>query len=357
MAPDTPCPGGKRHKRRFYMKKTLIGLMIALCATFLFINQFNVFSQHGDGTGGRQISKEDQAAYQQHMAEAKRLAGEGKNDEAMKEIDKALNYKPNDPDALALQSKITPKINGMVFTEKNPQGYLEYRHKRTGITFILIPGGKFLMGRKPGPGGGEGEIDNPPHEVILSDFLMSKTEVTQGAWRKIMKERKDKTDDSPSFFKAEDDFPVEQVSWEDCQKFIEWSKDMRLPTEAEWEYACRAETSTNFYWGDDEDVEYMWFTKNSGAKTQSTKNRKPNSYGLYDMSGNVAEWCKDWYDAKYYYNSPKENPQGPKTGKLKVMRGGAWKSDAYPCRSDVRSKIDPKTRSSEIGFRCASDVK
>ncbi|MBI5779881.1 MAG: SUMF1/EgtB/PvdO family nonheme iron enzyme [Planctomycetes bacterium] len=339
------------------MKKALIGLMIALCVSFLALSQFEVFSQHGDGTGGRPMTKEEQAAYQEHMNAAKQLASEGKTDEAMKAIDNALRCKPNDPAALALQAKIAPQVKGMAFTTKNPQGYLEYRHKRTGITFVLIPGGKFLMGCKPGPGGGEGEIDNPPHEVSLSDFLMSKTEVPQGAWRKIMKERKDKTDDSPSFFKAEDDFPVEQVSWEDCQKFIEWSKDIRLPTEAEWEYACRAETSTNFYWGDDEDVEYMWYTKNSGAKSQATSTRKLNSYGLYDMSGNVFEWCSDWYDAKYYYNSPKENPQGPKTGKLKVMRGGSWKSPAYPCRSDVRSKIEPNTKSSEIGFRCASDVK
>lgn len=341
------------------MKRALVGLMVALCATFLVLSQFEVFSQHGDGTEGHYVSKEDQAAYQKHMNEAKRLASEGKVNEAMKEIDNALKYRPNDPNALALQSKIAPKVKGMVFEARNPQGYMEYRHKKTGMTFVLIPGGKFLMGRKPGPGEGEGEseIDNPPHEVILSDFLMSKTEVPQGVWLKIMKERKDKSDDSPSFFKAEDDFPVEQVSWDDCQKFLEWAKDIRLPTEAEWEYACRAETSTNFYWGDEEDVEYMWYTKNSESKTQAVSNRKLNNYGLYDMSGNVFEWCKDWYDAKYYYNSPKENPQGPKTGKLKVIRGGSWKSDAYPCRSDVRSKIEPNTRNSEIGFRCASDVK
>jgi formylglycine-generating enzyme required for sulfatase activity len=337
------------------MKRVLIGLMIALGSIFLLVNQFNAFS--ADPCETPQVNKQDQAAYQQHMAEAKRLANEGKIAEAMKEIDNALKYRQNDPDALALQSKIAPKVNGMVFEEKNPQGYLEYRHKKTDMRFILIPGGKFLMGRKPGPGGGEGGIDNPPHEVYVSDFLMSKTEVPQGVWRKIMKERKDKSDDSPSFFKAEDDFPVEQVSWEDCQKFLEWAKNVRLPTEAEWEYACRAETSTNFYWGDDADDSSMWYVKNSEAKTHPTKNRKPNTYGLYDISGNVFEWCQDWYDPKYYYNSPKENPQGPKTGKLKVMRGGAWKSDAYLCRSDVRSKIEPKTRSSEIGFRCASDVK
>lgn len=328
---------------------------MALCAIFLLITQFNVFSS--DPCETPRVSKQDQAAYQEQMNEAKRLAGEGNVNEAMKKIDNALKYKPDDPDALALQTKIAPKINGMVFTAKNPQGYLEYRHKRTGITLVLIPGGKLLMGRKPGPGGGEGEIDNPQHEVTLSDFLMSKTEINQGAWRKIMKERKDKSDDSPSFFKSENDFPVEQVSWNDCQKFMEWSKDIRLPTEAEWEYVCRAETSTNFYWGDDENVEYLWYTKNSEAKTQATSTRKLNNYGLYDMSGNVFEWCSDWYDAKYYYNSPKENPQGPKTGKLKVIRGGSWKSDAYPCRSDVRSKIEPNTRSSEIGFRFASDVK
>ena len=339
------------------MKKALIGLMIVLCAAFLVLSQFKAFSQqHSTDTGRPNVSKEDQAAYQQHMNEARRLAREGKTTEAMSEIDRALEYKPNDADALALQANLAPKINGMVFTAKNPQNLLEYRHKKTGITLVLIPGGKFLMGRKPGPGGGDGESDNPPHEVILNDFLLSKTEVPQGVWRKIMKERQDKSDDSPSFFKSDVDFPVEQVSWDDCQKFLEWAKDVRLPTEAEWEYACRANTSTNFYWGDTEDVEYMWYAKNSGAKTQAVSTRKLNAYGLYDMSGNVFEWCSDWYDAKYYYTSPKENPQGPKTGKLKVMRGGAWKSDTYPCRSDVRSKIEPKTRSSEIGFRCASDV-
>ena len=337
------------------MKRVLIGLMIALGAIFLLVNQFNAFSTEPCETP--QVSKKDQAAYQQHMNEAKRLGIEGKVNEAMKEINKALTYRQNDPDALALQAKIAPKIKGMMFTTTNPQNLLEYRHKRTGITLVLIPGGKFMMGRKPGPGGGDGEIDNPPHEVYVNDFLMSKTEVSQGNWRKIMKERKDKTDDSPAFFKAEDDFPVEQVSWYDCQKFLEWSNDIRLPTEAEWEYACRADTSTNFYWGEDADAEYMWYANNAEAKTQATSTRKPNNYGLYYMSGNVLEWCSDWYDAKYYYNSPKENPQGPKTGKMKVIRGGSWKSDAYPCRSDVRSKIDPNTRNSEIGFRFASDAK
>ncbi|MEW6026044.1 MAG: formylglycine-generating enzyme family protein [Planctomycetota bacterium] len=339
------------------MKRALIGLMIVLCVAFLALSRFEVFSQHGEGTGGRPMTREEQAAYQQHMTEARRLADEGKIHEALREIGNALKYNPQDPNALALQARIAPKVNGMVFTERNPQGYLEYKHKRTGLRFVLIPGGIFTMGCKPGPGGGGDEIDNPPHEVYVSDFLMSKTEITQGVWRKIMKERKDKSDDSPSFFKADEDFPVEQVSWEDVQKFIEFAKDMRLPTEAEWEYACRAQTSTNFYWGDTEDAEYMWYAKNSGDKTQAVKNRKPNDYGLYDMSGNAFEWCKDWYDARYYYNSPKENPQGPKTGKLKVMRGGCWKSNAYPCRSDVRSKIEPNTKSSEIGFRCASDVK
>ncbi|MDD5089823.1 MAG: SUMF1/EgtB/PvdO family nonheme iron enzyme, partial [Candidatus Wallbacteria bacterium] len=160
---------------------------------------------------------------------------------------------------------------------------------------------------------------------------------------------------NPSKFRG-DSRPVEQVSGDECQAFTvklseKFGRKFRLPTEAEWEYACRAGTDTTYYWNGNPDVEYMWYDKNSGSTTHDVGTCKPNAWGLYDMSGNVWEWCSDWYDANYYSSSPAKDPQGPGSGSGRVLRGGSWFFSGPNCRSAYRDYYAPDFRGDGIGLR------
>ena len=255
--------------------------------------------------------------------------------------------------ALCKMLNLAPPAPAFVKIGVNQQGYEEYRHEQTGMVFVLIPAGTFQMGSN--------DYDNakPVHEVNVNSFLVSKYETTQGVWQKIM-------GNNPSNFKKGNDHPVERVSWDDCQEFCKKLNEMksasggtglRLPTEAEWEYAARAGTNTKYYWGDKEDGDYMWFGEKWEGGHHPVGEKKPNGFGLYDMSGNVWEWCSDWYDEKYYQNSPKNNPSGPASGQFRVLRGGAWSHLASGCRSANRSYDEPTERGNSIGFRCVASVK
>ena len=167
---------------------------------------------------------------------------------------------------------------------------------------------------------------------------------------------------NPSHFKGCDDCPVESVSWHDAQSFIErlstkTGMKFRLPTEAEWEYAARGGNKSKVfqYSGSDNLDEVGWFAENSGDRTHAVGEKKPNELGIYDMSGNVWEWCLDWYDEEYYQDCKKkgvvENPTGPETGSRRVLRGGGWSSDAQNCRPADRFGVDPGLRGSGLGFR------
>jgi formylglycine-generating enzyme required for sulfatase activity/serine/threonine protein kinase len=208
-----------------------------------------------------------------------------------------------------------------------------------------LPAGKFEMG--------EG---NRVHEVTLTQpFYIGIVEVTQEQYERVM-------GTSPSNFKNLTN-PVEQVSWEDamnfCRKLSELPAEKnagrvyRLPTEAEWEYACRAGTRTKFTFGNDQSklVDYAWFDLNSSGKTHPVAEKKPNAWGLYDMHGNVWEWCSDWYDE--FPNGATSDPNGPKTGRLRVVRGGSWYDRASLCRSTNRGGNSPDARSCPLGFRIA----
>jgi sulfatase modifying factor 1 len=208
------------------------------------------------------------------------------------------------------------------------------------MAFILLLGGTFRMGSENGE-----EFQKPVHKVKVGGFLISKYEVTQAVWQKVM-------GNNPSEFKG-DNNPVEQVSWDDCQEFCK-KTGLRLPTEAEWEYACRAGTTTKYYWGNEPDEAYMWYNENSGNTTHAVGQKKANGYGLYDMSGNVWEWCQDWYGA-YAINS-QENPTGPDNGEVHVLRGGSWDFYDTYCRSSNRGKSVPTRRSCNYGFRCVQDL-
>lgn len=219
----------------------------------------------------------------------------------------------------------------------------EYQHNQTGLEFVLIPGGTFQMGSNDGAC-----YEKPVHTVMLSPYLMSKTEVTQGVWRKII-------GNNPSYFPIGDNYPVEQVSWDDCQKFCQ-KAGLRLPTESEWEFAARGGSTTNYYFGNSESElkNYGWYDKNSNDSTHPVAQKAPNAYGLCDMAGNVWEWCQDWH-ASSYSSASVIDPEGPKKGQYRVLRGGSWSDAARRCQATFRYGAKPNIFGDDIGFRvCAT---
>jgi len=222
--------------------------------------------------------------------------------------------------------------------------------RTSGLRLKLLPAGEFLMGEP------WFEDSRPAHRVqILRPFYFGIFPVTQKEWTKVMK-------DNPSGSKGADQ-PVERVSWEDCMEFISKLNEgdsaggYRLPTEAEWEYACRAGTRTIYYFGDDERdlANFGWFRGNSKNQPHPVGQKRPNAWGLYDMHGNVYEWCSDWYDKDYYKefcaDEIFQSPAGPGSGYERVIRGGSWETEAVGCYSGVRSFALPGTRKPFIGFR------
>jgi formylglycine-generating enzyme required for sulfatase activity len=218
------------------------------------------------------------------------------------------------------------------------------------IEFVLIPAGEFMMGQA------NGDVDEASHKVaITKPFYMAKYEVTQEQWKAVMG-----TD--PSKFKG-DKNPVDSVSWIDaqdfCKKLGEKLADrmlsFSLPTEAQWEYACRAGTTTKYYYGDKDGdfVDYGWCKRNSEGTTHPVGQKKPNAWGLYDMHGNVIEWCADWFGKDYYQASPPSDPTGPETGLQRTVRGGCWFSHPDGCRCTDRTHWSPNLRSPYSGFRVA----
>ncbi len=221
-----------------------------------------------------------------------------------------------------------------------------------GMEFILIPAGEFQMGSKDG-------FDNekPAHLVrITKPFYLGTYQVTQGQWQAVM-------GNNPSHFTGDLNRPVETVSWEDAQVFLqrlqerEKGKAYRLPTEAEWEYAARAGSTGAYCFGDDVSQlkEYAWYEANAGGTTHPVGQRKPNAWGLYDMHGNVWEWCHD--GRRTYTSASVSDPLGPTTKDAhRVLRGGNWYVDAQYVRSALRFAFDPGYRYVFFGFRCASSV-
>ena len=218
------------------------------------------------------------------------------------------------------------------------------------MRFRWCPPGTFTMGS---PASEEGRYDNETqHCVILTNgFWMGETPVTQKQWKSVM-------GNNPSHFTgglfSGGSLPVEEVSWNDCQIFIQKVKaalncGVRLPTEAEWEYACRAGT-TGAYGGSGKLDEMGWYRGNSGDKTHPVGQKKPNDWGLYDMHGNVWEWCADWWGE--YPSQSVIDPTGPSTGSRRVLRGGGWYDRARNCRSAARGRLDPDYRGNYyVGFR------
>jgi formylglycine-generating enzyme required for sulfatase activity len=215
------------------------------------------------------------------------------------------------------------------------------------MKLVYIPPGEFMMG-SPDSEKDRFSREGPQHRVrITKGFYMTVTEVTQAQWKAVM-------GNNPSNFK-DDDLPVAQVSWDYAVEFCsrlsqKEGKGYRLPTEAEWEYACRAGTTTRFYFGDNDSMlsDYAWYYENTGTKTLPVGKKKPNSFGLYDMHGNVSEWCSDWYDEDYYSQSPVDDPKGPSTGQYRVIRGGSW--NYLPRLSRSANRIGRLPDHSDYGF-------
>jgi formylglycine-generating enzyme required for sulfatase activity len=223
-----------------------------------------------------------------------------------------------------------------------------------GHEFQMIPvsGGSFMMGDQHGD---LWDACRPVHQVRVSDFYIGKYPVTQALWKAVMEGR------NPSTFQG-DDHPVEMVSWDDAQAFMEVlnriTKDTRLegyhyrlPTEAEWEYAARGgkQSKGYLYAGGDTLNDVAWHRDNSDSKTHSVGGKTPNELGLYDMSGNVWEWCGDWYGD--YPSGSQTNPTGPSTGSYRVNRGGNWHLVSRYCRSACRDYYGPDYRNYHFGFR------
>jgi formylglycine-generating enzyme required for sulfatase activity len=218
--------------------------------------------------------------------------------------------------------------------------------------FALIPAGTFQMGDITG-NGEPNEL--PVHTVnITQPFLMQKTEVTQGQWRAVM------GNDPSNFSSCGDTCPVEQVSWNEIQDFLtalnaqDPGKNYRLPTEAEWEYAARAGTTSDYAGGSGPGVLQAmgWYGENSSSRTHPVAEKQPNAWGLYDTHGNVWESVQDWHSDTYYGVSPTDDPPGPATGTGKVLRGGGWQSYYLYARSAHRSNADlPSSRNPDNGFR------
>jgi formylglycine-generating enzyme required for sulfatase activity len=231
-----------------------------------------------------------------------------------------------------------------------------------GMTLVLIPKGAFVMGS---PESEEGRYDDETqHEVTISkDYYLGVTEVTQGQYEKVM-------GTNPSYFQKSrvhgsdsSRCPVDNVSWEDAIEFCKTLSDLpeeknagrvyRLPTEAQWEYACRAGSKSAYSFGESSKSlgDYAWCGENSNLQTHPVGEKMANAWGLYDMHGNVWEWCSDWYGG--YDNNSVSDPVGPREGSFRVIRGGSWLDDAASCQSAIRGRYDPSFRHRSIGFRVA----
>jgi len=214
--------------------------------------------------------------------------------------------------------------------------------------------------------------EQPQHTVkVTLPFYLGTHQVTQGQYQAVM-------GDNPSQFKGSDDLPVETVSWVDavtfCNKLSEREKwtpyyrvdgtevtpvggdGYRLPSEAEWEYACRAKSTTLYPFGDDAGAlgEHAWYSRNSESKTHTVGQKLPNAWGLHDMLGNVWEWCADWYDENYHACSPPANPPGAPGAACRVSRGGSWYSAPRRCRPAFRIRRMPGSGDYYLGFRVAA---
>jgi formylglycine-generating enzyme required for sulfatase activity len=300
--------------------------------------------------GPTALSPRAKAIYKRAMALA-RIRVRLKNWEgAVEPLEEALKAKPGDPEAERLLAE------AKLHTAPEPTLTVRLGEGIT-IEMVYIKPGVFTMGGTvdANPNSSWQGIEKPKHEVAITQgFYMGKYEVTQAQYEAV-------TGTNPSAWKAPD-LPVEQVTWLEAAEFCRLAtertrRQFSMPTEAEWEYACRA-GSTGSHGFDSSKAglsEYAWHRGNAGGRTHPVGGRKPNAWGIHDMHGNVWEWVADWYAADYYSTSPREDPAGPDTGKVRMLRGGSWYADiGFQCRAAFRHFCLPSARYHTLGFRVAS---
>ena len=264
---------------------------------------------------------------------------------------KTLSYKNLRNTGLVMVFKCVMMIVLLSVVSLSAHGQKNEKLEVNGVTFemVYVPGGTFTMGATAEQGDDAWDDEKPTHSVTLSGYYIGKYEVTQAQWKAIM-------GNNSSWFKG-DNLPVENVSWDDCQTFIRklnhlTGKNFSLPTEAQWEYAARGgKSGGSKYSGSDNIENVAWYWNNAGEKTHPVGTKSPNDLGIYDMSGNVSEWCQDWYGGNYYNNSPTTNPTGPNSGSYRVGRGGSWDFSARGCRVSNRNYGAPGYGNGYLGFR------
>ncbi|MCQ2313816.1 MAG: formylglycine-generating enzyme family protein [Bacteroidales bacterium] len=261
-------------------------------------------------------------------------------------------------DVVAVSQEIAANLSGQMMATMSSSGNETFTMSSSGnetftvngvrFEMVYVEGGTFTMGATSEQGSDAESDEKPTHSVTLSDYYIGKFEVTQELWEAVM-------GSNPSKFKG-DNLPVDYVSWDDCQKFITklnslTGKYFRLPTEAEWEYAARGgKKSTNAkYSGSSNVVHVAWFDGNSGRQTHPVGQLRANELGIYDMSGNVWEWCLDWYGS--YSSASQTDPIGSSSGSSRVLRGGSWFNSAGYCRVSNRGNNTPGYRGYNDGFR------
>ncbi len=240
--------------------------------------------------------------------------------------------------------------SSVAFSQKEKATKQTFTVDGVDFTMVYVEGGTFTMGATSEQGSDVYDREKPAHQVTLSSYYIGETEVTQELWQAVM-------GNNPSDNKG-DNLPVERVSYNDVQEFIaklnqKTGKTFRLPTEAEWEYAARGGNKSKGYKysGSNNVEDVAWYWDNANTKTYPVKTKQANELGLYDMSGNVWEWCSDWYGG--YSSSSQTNPQGPNSGSNRVLRGGSWNLNAWFCRVSYRGSISPSYRNFNGGFRLA----
>ena len=257
---------------------------------------------------------------------------------------------------MRIRTIILTIVLSLLFASVLPAAQQGFTNK-LGMKFVYIKPGRFIMGSPSGESGRGG--DETQHRVTFTKgFYMQTTEVTQGQWEQVMGSR---PWSSKNYVRKNVNNPAVYISWNDCQAFIQKLNQMeggnkyRLPTEAEWEYACRAGSAKRFSFGNSDGQlgGYTWYDGNTDsageAYAHGVGTKKPNVWGLYDMHGNVWEWCRDWYGD--YPSGSVIDPEGPSSGVYRVYRGGSWGDEAGACRSANRNRREPGNRFVILGFR------